>query len=280
MKHQSTPSAASFSSPWVFFVLVLGWSWFFWIPTALLGQGPKSPITLAGFILGGLGPMVGGVCLTYLTTGKEGRRDYWLRVIDPGRIGTKWFLMIFLFVPILTALAVWINNVLGGSGATWEEAAVAIVRRPFTIIPFSLTLFFMGPFVEELGWRGYVLDRLQAKWHPLVSTLILGFVWAMWHLPLFFIRGTYQYALGAGSFSFWIFMMDIIPEAFGLTWIYNNTRRSTLAAMLFHFMINFTGELIAVTKSTDLYLSLLWIISAIGIAMKMIWNSRVIVGKQ
>jgi membrane protease YdiL (CAAX protease family) len=75
-------------------------------------------------------------------------------------------------------------------------------------------------------------------------------------------------------------MMDIIPETFLLTWIYNNTRRSTLAAMLFHFMINFTGELIAVTKQTDIYMSLLWIISAICIAIMMMLNRSVAAGKQ
>jgi membrane protease YdiL (CAAX protease family) len=218
--------------------------------------------------------MLGGVGLTYLTQGKEGRRDYWLRIIDPNRIGGKWYLVIFLFVPVLTALAALIDILFGGSGATLEEAAIRFLRDPLAIIPFALSLFFIGPFIEELGWRGYVLERLQAKWNALASTLILGLVWALWHLPLFFIKDTYQYNLGAGSPSFWLFMIDIIPETALLTWIFNNTQRSTLAAILFHFMINFTGELIAATKQADFYSSLLWMFSAIVITMIMIWNAR------
>jgi len=280
MNKEPALSNSTLSSPWLFFVLVLGWSWLFWIPTALLGRSVESPIAKLGFVLGGLGPMLGGVGLTYLTQGKEGRRDYWLRIIDPNRIGGKWYLVIFLFVPVLTALAALIDILFGGSGATLEEAAIRFLRDPLAIIPFALSLFFIGPFIEELGWRGYVLERLQAKWNALASTLILGLVWALWHLPLFFIKDTYQYNLGAGSPSFWLFMIGIILETALLTWIFNNTRRSTLAAILFHFMINFTGELIAATKQADFYSSLLWIFSAIVITMIMIWNARTLTSRR
>ena len=54
-------------------------------------------------------------------------------------------------------------------------------------------------FIEELGWRGYVLDRLQEKRSALVSSLILGVVWSLWHLPLFFVQGSYQAGLGVGT---------------------------------------------------------------------------------
>jgi uncharacterized membrane protein len=80
--------------------------------------------------------------------------------------------------------------------------------------------------------------------------------------------------LGFGSISFLLFIIQIIAEAVLLSWIFNNTRRSTLAAILFHFMINFTGELIAATKRTNIYYSLLWVISAIVVALLMIRNSK------
>jgi len=131
----------------------------------------------------------------------------------------------------------------------------------------ALSIFFIGPFPEELGWRGYVLDRLQAKWNALGSSLILGVVWALWHLPLFFIRDTYQYNQGAWSEWFWLFMIGIIPLAVIFTWIFNNTRRSTLAIILFHFMVVFTDELLNLTMRTDLYSTLLWVIVAMAVTM-------------
>ena len=269
MVKNSFPAKPTLSSPWLFFVLVLGWSWLFWIPIALLGQGVELTIAKLGFAIGGLGPMLGGIGFTYLTQGKEGRRDYWLRIINLKRIGGQWYLVIFLFVPVLTVLASLLDILLGGGGATLEKSAVHILQEPLAIIPFALSIFFIGPFIEELGWRGYVLDRLQARWNALWSSLILGMVWGVWHLPLFFIKDTYQYNLGVGSASFWLFMIDIISEAVLLTWIFNHTRRSTLAAILFHFMINFTGELIATSIRIDFYSALLWIIAAIIIAMGM-----------
>jgi membrane protease YdiL (CAAX protease family) len=274
----SVSSISSLSSPWLFFAFVLGWSYIFWIPTALSGLGLDSPIVILGYVIGGLGPPLGGVVFTYLTRGKEGRCDYWLRIIDPRRIKFRWYLVIFLFIPALTALAAFLDALLGGSGATWEEAAVNFLSAPLDIIPFVLYLFFVGPFAEELGWRGYVLDRLQERWNALTSSLILGIVWALWHLPLFFIRGTYQFNLGAGSFSFWLFMLEIIPETVLITWIFNNTQRSTLAAILFHFTGNFTGELIAATKRTDFYAVLLWITAAIVVTI--IWEPRSLTRKR
>jgi membrane protease YdiL (CAAX protease family) len=271
----STPSNSSdstLSSPWAFFGLALGWSWPFWILAILLGISIKTTLGVVLGLLGLLGPMVAGITSTYLTRGKEGRRDYWLRFIDLKRIGTRWYLVIFLFVPVLFALAVMFDILSGGSGAAWEEPALQIFAAPWTIIPFALSIFLIGP-LEEFGWRGYVLDRLQERWNALVSSLILGIVWSLWHLPLFFIKDAYQYNLGAGSPSFWLFMIGIIPLTVLFTWIFNNTRRSTLAAMLFHFMVNFTGELVALTPRAELYSIVLWVVVAIVITM--IWGARI-----
>ena len=132
-----------------------------------------------------------------------------------------------------------------------------------TIIPFALHLFIYGPFPEELGWRGYVLDRLQARWNALVSSLNLGATWALWHLPLFFIKDTLFYSQGAWSPWFWLFMIQAIAVAVIFTWIFNNTRRRTLAAILFHFMANLTPDLVNVTANTNFYSTLLWVIAAI-----------------
>jgi membrane protease YdiL (CAAX protease family) len=262
-------NSSPLSSPWTFFAATFAWTWFFWVLAAVLRLGND---TAAGGILlylGVLGPMIAGIGLTYLTYGQEGRRDYWKRVIDFKRISLKWYLVILLFAPVLSILAALLDKLLGGSGATWGEASLNLFVTPLYIIP-SLLFATLIPFIEELGWRGYVLDRLQAKWSALVSTLIVGSAWSLWHLPLFFVEGTYQANLGVGSLEFWLFMIGIIPLSFAFTWIYNDTRRSTLAVILFHGMINFTGELIAVTERADAFAIGLWVIAAIGIVA--IWR--------
>jgi CAAX protease family protein len=87
-----------------------------------------------------------------------------------------------------------------------------------TIVPFALGVFVHGPFPAELGWRGYVLDRLQSRWNVVVSSLILGAIWALWHLPLFFIKDMIHCAQGVWSPWFWQFMLGVIPvDAYSTT---------------------------------------------------------------
>jgi membrane protease YdiL (CAAX protease family) len=276
MNGNTTSANSRLASPWFYFALAFGWSWFFWILAVVLGMSVTTPLGLVLGLLGLLGPMFGGITSTYLTRDKEGRRDYWRRFVDVKRIGGVWWLVILLLVPILFVLAIGLDLLSGGSGATWEEPALQIFASPLSIIPFALSIFLVGP-LEEFGWRGYVLDRLQERWNALTSSLILGVVWSCWHLPLFFIKDTYQYDLGAGSQPFWLFLIGIVPLTVVFTWIFNHTHRSALAAMLFHFMVNFVGELVAFTPRADLYSIVLWFVVAIGVTA--IWGAASLTGR-
>jgi membrane protease YdiL (CAAX protease family) len=271
MNRTSTLSTSNLSSPWIYFAATFAWTWSLWILALLLGLSMDTAAGFAMLLLGVLGPMVTGIGFTYLTYGQEGRRDYWRRVVDFKRIGVRWYLVILLSAPILNVLAALLDMLLGGIGATWGDAALNFVVAPLSIVP-SILFATLIPFIEELGWRGYSLDRLQAKWSALVSTLILGSVWSLWHLPLFFVEGTYQANLGVGTLEFWVFMIGIVALSFPFTWIYNDTRRSTLAVILFHAMINFTGEVIAITERADAIATTLWIVAAAGIVV--LWGSK------
>ncbi len=134
------------------------------------------------------------------------------------------------------------------------------------IVPFVAHVLVYGPIPEELGWRGYVLDRLQERWNALTSSIVLGALWALFHFPLFLIRDANpHYTQGVWSPWFWQFMIGIIPSAVIYTWIFNNTRRSTLAAILFHFATNLTYLFANTTASTNLYSTLLLIVAAVTV---------------
>ena len=262
------------ASPWIYFLATFIWSGIFGGLAILLDLSMESPFGLVLVLLAALGPMVTGITFTYLTRDQEGRRDYWKRIIDFKRISARWYVVVFLFVPILNGLAALLDFLIGGSGATWGEAALSFLTNPASIIPSILfaTLF---PFIEELGWRGYLLDRLQENYSAIVSSLLLGVLWSLWHFPMFFVRDSYQARLGIGTAAFWLFFAGIIPLNFAFTWIYNNTNRSTLAVILFHVMVNFTGELFALSERADTLSIALWFVAALGIVI--IWNTRTFV---
>jgi membrane protease YdiL (CAAX protease family) len=259
------------ASPWIYFLATYIWSGIFGGLAILMNLSMETAEGLVLVLLAATGPMVTGIAFTYLTRDKAGRRDYWKRVVDFKRIPTKWYLVILLFVPILNSAAALLDKLAGGSGGTWGEAALNFITNPSSII-LSILFASLFPFIEELGWRGYVLDRLQEKHNALVSSLILGTVWSLWHLPTFFIRDSYQESLGIGTPEFWLFFAGIIPLTFAFTWIYNNTGRSTLAVILFHSMVNFTGELIALSERADTFSTALWFIVAIGITL--LWSVK------
>jgi membrane protease YdiL (CAAX protease family) len=244
------------SSPWPYFALAYGVSWLFWVPAALLGRDVTRFPAMLLLYLGGVGPPLAAIVLTYLTQSRAGRRDFWSRVVDLRRIGVGWYAIILLTFPALIGLAALLDVLTGGAVPRFETAA-RFLSRPLAILPFALLMLIFGPLPEELGWRGYALDRLQARWGALASSLVLGAVWALWHLPLFFIRGTYQHGLGMGSLRFWLFFADLVPKSVLYTWIYNNNRRSTLSAVLFHFMGNLSGELFTLPERAELY-KVLW----------------------
>ncbi|RJS78656.1 CPBP family intramembrane metalloprotease [Methanophagales archaeon] len=266
------------SSPWFFFALTFGWTWLFWIPAVLLGRNVMEfPVVLL-ILLGGLGPALAGILLTYLTKDREGQRDYWLRVIDFKRISIRWYALILPVFPILNAIAILLDVLTGGSMPQFGTA-MRFLSQPLTILPFVIFIFIFGPLPEELGWRGYALDHLQAKWSALASSLVLGTAWALWHLPLFFMKGFYHHEeLGFGTLGFWLFCISVIAIAVLITWIYNNNGRSTLSAVLVHFMCNLTGNLFPLADRAEVYKTLLLIVTVIAITV--IWGPKALTRQQ
>jgi uncharacterized protein len=101
--------------------------------------------------------------------------------------------------------------------------------------------FFSGPLAEEMGWRGFALPRLQAKYSALVSSLILGVIWTCWHIPFFFVTGATQM-----NIPFPIYLVLVTTIAFYITWLYNNTRGSLIITVLAHFCYNLIAFLTGV----------------------------------
>ena len=113
---------------------------------------------------------------------------------------------------------------------------------------FVLTLIFGGPLFEKPGWRGFALPRMERLHGPLVGTLILGVLWALWHLPLF-MSPSWAAGLGGGSGILDIasYVVTVMSLTVVFTWVFNNTQTSILLTILVHTSNNaFSGTLEAI----------------------------------
>ncbi len=259
----NTPGEWRFQEMFFLFALLL--TWLFWIPAALLPAGEPALVRMFLHYLGGVMPLATALAIVYTRHTQQEQRDYWWRALDFSRIGARWYVVVLLLAPALTGLSALADALLGGTGAQMDAAA-DFIHLPLSFIPFALFLLLFGPIPEELAWRGYALDRLQVRWNALSSSLLLGLFWMVWHLPLFFIEGSYQHSLGVWTPAFWLYQFDKLPQTILMTWFYNNNQRSTLVAILFHWMVNLTGELFTISlRAEALYVGLWWLVASLGV---------------
>ncbi|TFG07232.1 MAG: CPBP family intramembrane metalloprotease [Promethearchaeota archaeon] len=250
--------------PWLFFILTYAWTWSFWIPLILFGQNVFLFPYFLLLGLGGLGPPISAIFLTYFKEDREIWHDYWKRIIDFKRIGVIWLAVALLLPAVRSGLAMATGILINGIFPSFDTA-IEFLSDPRGLGFYLIFTLIYGPLPEEISWRGYALDRLQKRWNATYSSIILGIFWGLWHWPMFLMVGTYQSGeLTIGSIRFWLnFVFGIIAVSIVMTWIYNNTNRSTLSAILSHFMMNFTGEFLNLMDILEYYKGIWTIIIAV-----------------
>jgi membrane protease YdiL (CAAX protease family) len=258
--------------PWFFFALTFALTWIFWVPIAFSGRNVMEGPLMIPLLLGGFGPSVAGIILIYRTQDREGRVDFWRRSFDFKQIGRRWYAVILLIFPVAYGLASLLDVLMGGT-APGAEAVAQIVAQPASLLVMLLMALVMGPLAEEFGWRGFALDALQAKWSALASSLVLGLFWWSWHFPLFSMVGMVQSEWGIGTLAFWTFAAMVFAQSVLYAWVYNNTGRSILAAILLHFMHNSTQNLLApISDRTFLFSTMLLVLGAILVVLR--WGPK------
>lgn len=151
------------------------------------------------------------------------------------RVGLQWY-VIAIGLPALAVL----GGVGGGLALAGGPIELSVISDRVPLFVVSLvTATLIGGGQEEFGWRGFALQPLQETYGGLVASLLIGIVWATWHLPLF-LMGAPRNQTG----SFALYAVLVVGLSILLTWYYNSTGRSILLAMLFHGAINASGTLL------------------------------------
>jgi membrane protease YdiL (CAAX protease family) len=133
----------------------------------------------------------------------------------------------------------------------------------------SVLILFLAPTFEELGWRGYGVDSLRSKFDLFRTTMLFAILWALWHLPLFFIKGYYQHELWNTGIVYVInFFVSILPATILMNWMYYRNDRSIAAAILFHFMFNLFSVLFQTEQFTKCIITIVLLIVSIVILIK------------
>ena len=247
----------------LFFILTFGWSLVFWILTVAFGGIDRFPGSILQYV-GGAGPLVAALIVTHFLEDSTVKMDFWSRTFDLRRIPWRWLIVSLLFHPIILFIAIAVDSTLGGTLQIKNDNLTDLE----SILNLVFFVFVFGPLPEEMGWRGVGYDRLQQQMTPLAASLLLGLAWATWHIPLFLIDGTFQNQLGFGSHRFWIFFASNIPLTIIITWVYNHTKRSTLAAAFVHFSGNIIGAIVTKTEQLALFELLLLTIAAFLIIVR------------
>ena len=251
--------------PWLYLILAYGLAWIFWIPVVLTRQDyQKSPLLLALVLIGTFGPGIAGVILVYRQFDKDGRRDYWHRVFDFRRISFKWYALILLLFPAMHLVSIAVNSWMGGAPPefTFIKEAIAMPIG----MPVVLLLYLLQASLEELGWRGYMLDRLQAFWKPLTASLVLGIFHAFWHLPMFWVVGTNQ-SRWLNIPDFTLFIAFVLASSIYTTWCYNENSRSILAAALLHTMGNLSLDTFMLSGGGENIFNVVFILGSVIVAI-------------
>ncbi|NWF96963.1 MAG: CPBP family intramembrane metalloprotease [Candidatus Thorarchaeota archaeon] len=232
-----------------YFVITYAFSWVFWIPMAFQSAGLLLPSLLSDFLASPFnpapfGPLVAALVLSVKYGGAAGAKALLASGVNH-RFPKVWLIPALLLMPavILASAAIGVLSMDFAFPILVAEELVFVLPVAFVVV-----LLTAGPLQEEFGWRGYALPRLQARFGALVSSVILGLLWAGWHLPLFWVFAGVPNAMYY-SHPVWVMFAAVTLNSIVFTWVYNNTDNSVLSTMLLHTSFNLFLWLIPITSS-------------------------------
>jgi membrane protease YdiL (CAAX protease family) len=222
----------------VFFILTFAVAWSLWLVAAVvLARANVTAGRALFFLPGTFAPAIVALWLTD-RSGVPGMTDGLLARAFQWRVQARWYLFAVSYMLVAKLLAAGLYRIYAGE---WPAFGSVPLYLMLLAVAFS-TPFQAG---EEIGWRGYALPRLAGAIGFRAAGVILGMIWALWHLPLFLIQGTDSTAQ-----PFVTFFLAVTAVSVAMTWLYLKTNGSLLLAMVMHAAINNTTGIVPTSAAT------------------------------
>ena len=226
-----------------FFALTFLIAWSIWLPLGIFAPG-QVLLTLVG----AWSPTISAILLIGRSEGRGGVRRFLQKVLH-WRVGIHWYLVVLFGTAGIAYLAIGMGALLGIPLPQISLPQGLPQEALFGVLPilFLINIFLGGPLAEDIGWRGYILPKLREQMSTLQASLLIGIIWAIWHLP-FFIFPEWNGAVG--NMPFLVFTLLTTSWSVLFAWVYVNTE-SILMPVLFHAAINTTLGTLGVLGQAD-----------------------------
>ena len=189
-----------------------------------------APLGVVLLLLGTFAPSLVALWLTAVE-GDDGVRALMGGVLK-WQVAGRWYLFALAYIPAIKLTAALIHRVATGAWPRFgDEPWYYILGAIAVSTPFQAG--------EEIGWRGYALPRLAARFGLARASILLGVIWACWHLPQFFIPEVDTYGQ-----SFFVFVSQVTALSVAMAWLYARTNGSLLLVMLLHSAVNNAKDIV------------------------------------
>lgn len=269
---------------WTYVILAYAISWLILLPELLTMQGNYQFSERYLFVLNlsSYGPSLAALIVTAVTEGWAGVKALLKRLLQ-WKVPFVVYLLVFFLFPLILFIGYQVIGVKPAPSENLFELFLTLVLLAPLNALVSQIILDVGPLGEELGWRGFMLPRLLERYGDFTSSVILGLVWAFWHLPGFLFpewRGGLSFAVAVGLYPF-----STIAIAYVMTRLYHWSRGSVLIAILYHGIVNYAigyiqkANLWQIDRFSPLWLEII-IIGLFIITATIFWGlSRIIPAK-
>ena len=237
-----TRSSGIRGSTLLFFFGTFAVTWLCWIPIVILPIPAPNLLRAVLLFAGIFAPSLVALSLTARIEGEGGVRALWGRMFH-WEVGARWYVFAVGYTLTVKLLATLMYRIAWGA---WPPFGTV----PLYIIPFAILISTPVQAGEEIGWRGYALPRMATRFGLAWGSILLGVIWACWHLPLFYLPGSDTYHQ-----SFIVYITQVTAVSVAMGWLWERSGRSLLLPMLMHAAVNNTQDIVpsAVASGTKIF---------------------------